>query len=134
MTAPNLEIDIIMPYAVEYKMDAAVTKNYMTLMEPPASGLAYRHYLEPGTYDVQLCYSGPEAASLRFRQATDVPMRTTDIPAGTAATTRNSQLMTVQARTGSYLEIATTPSPESALATSTASIKVFPVPRYTPNA
>lgn len=132
MTTPHVDLDIIMPYAVEYKIDAARSSAYMVFAGASSGASAYRHFLEPGTYDVQLCYSGPEAASLRFRQATDVPSRKVDIPAGTPDTPRNSQLMTVQAKTGSYLEIATTPSPESALVTSTASIKVFPVPRYTP--
>lgn len=63
MTTPNLDLDIIMPYSLEYK-GLATTTTALELADSKQrnAGNQYDHELKAGTYLVQLNASGDQSA------------------------------------------------------------------------
>lgn len=125
MTAP-IEFDSILPYAIRFKMGAG---SYMVPEEGQRS-TGWVYTLPAGAYQIQLAYTGPEAAEVWWRpdggNASTIEM--CQIPAEPTGTPRNSKPLIIQANGKGTLAITTTPRPNAgAQSTSTASLHIYPM-------
>lgn len=132
MSTPIIDLDIKMPYAVRFHH---ATSTYMTIAaaERNAGGADW-HVLPPGTYTLQLTYSGPEQAEIWFRAATNESQdaRICQVPAGTGPRS-SSPTPVVVSDTGGRLSIVTSPrSNAGATANALASVRVIPDQTYKP--
>lgn len=128
MATPLEALDGILPYAIRYKMGSGA---YM-VTEPNqrASGESYTP--PAGVYQVQLAYTGPEAAEVWWRpdggNASTIKM--CQIPADKSGAPRSARPQTIQANGTGQLSITTTPRPNGgAQSTSTASLHIYPLPQ-----
>jgi len=128
MTTPLETLDGVLPYAIRYKMGSGV---YM--VPEPGQRATGEFYIPPaGVYQVQLAYTGPEAAEVWWRpdggSASTIKM--CQIPADPSGTPRSSRPLTIQTRGDGQLSITTTPRPNGgAQSTSTASLHIYPLPQ-----
>lgn len=128
MTTPLEALDGILPYAIRYKMS---TGAYMV----PESGQrsSGEFYTPPaGVYQIQLAYTGPEAAEVWWRPAGsgEKHIKMCDIPADSSGVPRSSKMLTIQTAGVGQLSITTTPRPNGgAQPTSTASLHIYPLPK-----
>ena len=127
MATPLESLDGILPYAIRYKMGSGA---YMAA-EPNqrASG----EFFSPpaGVYQIQLAYTGPEAAEVWWKPAGFgvSTIKMCQIPADASGTPRSSRPLTIQTRGDGQLSITTTPRPNGgAQSTSTASMHIYPLP------
>lgn len=127
MATPLETLDGILPYAIRYKMGSG---SYM-VAEPNqrASG----EFFSPpaGVYQIQLAYTGPEAAEVWWKPAGFgvSTIKMCQIPADASGTPRSSRPLTIQTRGDGQLSITTTPRPNGgAQSTSTASLHIYPLP------
>ena len=127
MATPLESLDGILPYAIRYKMGSGA---YMAA-EPNqrASG----EFFSPpaGVYQIQLAYTGPEAAEVWWKPAGFgvSTIKMCQIPADASVTPRSSRPLTIQTRGDGQLSITTTPRPNGgAQSTSTASLHIYPLP------
>jgi len=126
MATPLESLDGILPYAIRYKMGSGA---YMAA-EPNqrASG----EFFSPpaGVYQIQLAYTGPEAAEVWWKPAgfSVATIKMCQIPADPAGVPRSSKPLTIQANGEGQLSITTTPRPNGgAQSTSTASLHIYPL-------
>ena len=129
MTSPidNLDLSGIMPYSIRYKMSTGV---YM-VPEPGQKATGYSYALPAGVHQLQLSFTGEEAAEIWWRPAGagTKALRICPIPADTTGMPRSSIIATVQASGTGRIEIVTTSRPDDGTATaSTASVQVYPLP------
>lgn len=127
MTILNADLDSFLPYAILYEMGAGV------YMQPVKGQRAEGHFyvLPRGAFQVQLAYTGPEAAEVWWRPTGDGTgmIKMCQIPADPTGLPRISKLVPVQSGGEGTLSITTTPRPNSgASQTSTASLHIYPLP------
>lgn len=128
MTTPLENLDGVLPYAIRYKMS---TGAYMV---PEAGQRATGEFYIPpaGVYQVQLAYTGPEAAEVWWKPAGFGvgTIKMCHIPADASGVPRSSKPLTIQANGEGQLSITTTPRPNGgAQSTSTASLHIYPLPQ-----
>lgn len=128
MTTPLENLDGILPFAIRYKMG---TGAYMV---PEAGQRATGEFYIPpaGVYQIQLAYTGPEAAEVWWKPAGFgvKTLKMCDIPADSSGVPRSSKPHTIQANGDGQLSITTTPRPNGgAQSTSTASLHIYPLPQ-----
>ena len=128
MTTPLEALDGILPFAIRYKIS---TGAYMVSEEGQrASG---EFYIPPaGVYQIQLAYTGPEAAEVWWKPSKGAPVNIVmcRIPADSSGVPRSSKPLTIQANGEGRLSITTTPRPNGgAQPTSTASLHIYPLPK-----
>lgn len=127
MTILNGDLDSFLPYAILYEMGAGA---YMKPVKGQrAEGRFYA--LPRGAFQVQLAYTGPEAAEVWWRATRNTGgiIKMCQIPADPTGLPRISKLFPVQSGGEGNLSITTTPRPNSgASPTSTASLHIYPLP------
>lgn len=128
MTTPLEALDGILPYAIRYKMG---TGAYMV---PESGQRATGEFYTPpaGVYQIQLAYTGPEAAEVWWRPTGfgEKHIKMCDIPADDSGVPRSSKMLTIQTAGVGQLSITTTPRPNGgAQPTSTASLHIYPLPK-----
>ena len=128
MTTSLEALDGILPYAIRFKMGSG---SYM-VTEPNqrASG----EFFSPpaGVYQIQLAYTGPEAAEVWWKPAGFgvKTIKMCEIPADASGVPRSSKPLTIQTAGDGQLSITTTPRPNGgAQSTSTASLHIYPLPK-----
>lgn len=128
MATPLETLDGILPYAIRYKVGSGA------YMVPEAGQRASGEFYIPpaGVYQVQLAYTGPEAAEVWWKPAVFgvATIKMCQIPADPSGTPRSSRPLTIQANGEGQLSITTTPRPNGgAQSTSTASLNIYPLPQ-----
>lgn len=126
MTTP-IELDSILPYAIRFKM---ATGAYM-VPEAGQRSTGEFYALPAGAYQIQLAYTGPEAAEVWWQPGGTgaAVLKICQIPAEPTGTPRNSKPLIIQANGKGTLAITTTPRPNAgAQSTSTASLHIYPMP------
>lgn len=128
MTTPLENLDGLLPFAIRYKMG---TGAYMV---PEAGQRATGEFYTPpaGVYQIQLAYTGPEAAEVWWLPAGPgtVAIKMCQIPADKSGAPRSARPQTIQANGVGQLSITTTPRPNGgAQSTSTASLHIYPLPQ-----
>lgn len=127
MTILNADLDSFLPYAILYEIGAG------PYMQPVKGQRADGHFyvLPRGAFQVQLAYTGPEAAEVWWKPAGFGvgTIKMCQIPADPTGLPRISKLVPVQSGGEGTLSITTTPRPNAgASPTSTASLHIYPLP------
>ena len=128
MTTPLEALGNVLPFAIRYKIGVG------SYMVPESGQRTTRNiYIPPaGVYQIQLAYTGPEAAEVWWRPAGNggTIIIICQIPADPSATPRSSRPVTIQANGEGQLSITTSPRPNGgAQPTSTASLHIYPLPQ-----
>lgn len=126
MTILNADLDSFLPYAILYEMGAVA---YMQPVKGQRTEGSF-YVLPRGAFQVQLAYTGPEAAEVWWRPSgAGTLIKMCQIPADPTGLPRISKLVPVQSAGEGTLSITTTPRPNSgASQTSTASLHIYPLP------
>lgn len=129
MTSPSNDFAAFLPFSIRYKID--VTSAYL-IAEDGQRTTGYSYVPPAGVYQIQLAYTGPEAAEVWWAPAgPGMPvLNICKIPADPSGNPRSSKLVTIQANGVGRIQLTTTPRPNSGSAqpTSTASLHVYPLP------
>lgn len=135
MTTPlTTSFDEFMPYTVEFFNDQTLAYMLITQDQRQASRAVnnYTHYLPAGVYDLQLSYTGVEAAEIWLTQFPGGKNHAISrIPATTSGVPRLGRLERVQSDGRAFIRVTTTPRPnQGQAADATAAVNVIPYPRY----